>query len=630
MNRRTRLHQRPAETLHVRRRALEAVASGAGAEQIQEMLAALSLSLADGDRFVRHSIIRVITELDNDTFRALGQTVPKLGWDAVISNTVGFLFRRDLKQAKVSKYAIKAAQLVLKGSHPPELKLRAARLMQLGLGGLSLRKGVPPAMTGYTSPFDLAPHERALDSARGVLAEIFPTGDKTLDHELGRLIAVLSSYNHELLSKVLAQITDETSPTDDIHHLLIAGRIPVAPSMKQRQAVAKALVNIELKMSARKMNQDNNWTDRIREMYLQLVEIDPEMPAALITQKGFGHPGHMVFLNGMSKDELPLAVNTMIAAIKANEDYPWTNDVVFALAGAQSAEIRGFLRERYDILPVRGAVTIALGRNPEEQDREKFFAGLKSSQFEVIKSSLAALARLSPKKSAVEIVSLVQTLRRLRSEEQDFRLREQVVQLLRRATEQDFGFVFGKTGFQPQATVMKSWTDWAVAEFPDSAEELLGGNHDDVTRLREVLAKVDWDAGDAQRGAKLFQSRSCGQCHGGGKALGPDLAGAASRFSREDLFTAIAQPSRDVSPRYQTTLIETTSGKVYTGLIIYNSVDGVTLRNGTNQTFRIEANEIEERRTVNTSLMPVGLLNDLQPGDLADLYSYLGTVGGKQ
>ncbi|HVW00884.1 MAG TPA: hypothetical protein VHB77_11110, partial [Planctomycetaceae bacterium] len=100
-------------------------------------------------------------------------------------------------------------------------------------------------------------------------------------------------------------------------------------------------------------------------------------------------------------------------------------------------------------------------------------------------------------------------------------------------------------------------------------------------------------------------------------------AGVAGRFSRDDLFTAIALPNRDVSPRYQTTLVVTKAGKTYSGLIIYESVDGVTLRNSTNQTFRLEADEIDSKRKLTTSLMPSGLLHGLSPSEVADLYSYL-------
>ena len=111
-----------------------------------------------------------------------------------------------------------------------------------------------------------------------------------------------------------------------------------------------------------------------------------------------------------------------------------------------------------------------------------------------------------------------------------------------------------------------------------------------------------------------------------GSAVGPDLAGVAKRFSRDDLFTALLFPNRDVSPRYHTTLVETSNGKVLSGLVIYESVDGLTLRDSSNQTVRIEAGEIDARRDLPTSLMPVGLLDTLQPQDLADLYAYLQTL----
>jgi putative heme-binding domain-containing protein len=86
-------------------------------------------------------------------------------------------------------------------------------------------------------------------------------------------------------------------------------------------------------------------------------------------------------------------------------------------------------------------------------------------------------------------------------------------------------------------------------------------------------------------------------------------------------------PSRDVSGRYQTTIIETLQGKAYSGLIVYESVDGLLLRNGTNQTFRIETRDIVSRTRSPVSLMPNGLLKDLKPEDYADLYAYLRTLG---
>ena len=73
-------------------------------------------------------------------------------------------------------------------------------------------------------------------------------------------------------------------------------------------------------------------------------------------------------------------------------------------------------------------------------------------------------------------------------------------------------------------------------------------------------------------------------------------------------------------------MIETTRGTVLTGLIIYESVDGVTLLDSTNQTIRVEADEIEYRQPITTSLMPTGLLDDMTLEGLADLYAYLRSL----
>ena len=102
----------------------------------------------------------------------------------------------------------------------------------------------------------------------------------------------------------------------------------------------------------------------------------------------------------------------------------------------------------------------------------------------------------------------------------------------------------------------------------------------------------------------------------------------AGRFARADLFTALLQPSRDVSARYQTTVIETAEGKVYQGLVIYEAVDGVLLQTGAASTVRVAGEQIAARRVTSSSLMPAGLLEGLRDEELADLYTYLRTLGG--
>ena len=61
-------------------------------------------------------------------------------------------------------------------------------------------------------------------------------------------------------------------------------------------------------------------------------------------------------------------------------------------------------------------------------------------------------------------------------------------------------------------------------------------------------------------------------------------------------------------------------------MVVYEAIDGVVIRNASNQTFRIEVAQIESRKALSSSLMPAGLLKDLTPQDHADLYAYLRTL----
>src|SRR5207302_521038 len=107
----------------------------------------------------------------------------------------------------------------------------------------------------------------------------------------------------------------------------------------------------------------------------------------------------------------------------------------------------------------------------------------------------------------------------------------------------------------------------------------------------------------------------------------PTLDGIANRFSRDDLFTAIVQPSKDISRGFQTTVLETTAGKLYQGLIVYEAVDGLILVTGPAATVRLSGQEIASRRASNVSLMPAGLLDNLLDREIADLYAYLRSLG---
>ncbi len=129
--------------------------------------------------------------------------------------------------------------------------------------------------------------------------------------------------------------------------------------------------------------------------------------------------------------------------------------------------------------------------------------------------------------------------------------------------------------------------------------------------------------GDEDRGSVLFKRAQCNQCHNSSTAIGPSLDGITRRFSYDDLFKAIYEPSRDISDRFRATKVLTTDNQVITGMVNFDgeSEVGLTLADGSSR--KIKKDEIEERAESDISMMPENLIQGWSPAQLADLYEYL-------
>ncbi|HEX3314021.1 MAG TPA: PQQ-dependent sugar dehydrogenase [Gemmataceae bacterium] len=139
--------------------------------------------------------------------------------------------------------------------------------------------------------------------------------------------------------------------------------------------------------------------------------------------------------------------------------------------------------------------------------------------------------------------------------------------------------------------------------------------------------------GDIDRGRAIFfqPTFQCGTCHtiaGKGGQIGPDLTVVASRLTPGLILESILEPSKVIDPKYQTYVAETTSGKLYTGLLIEKSNAIVVLRPATGKDVRLDAKDIVGLQAQRTSLMPEQLLRDVTPQQAADLLTYLRSLKG--
>jgi putative heme-binding domain-containing protein len=606
----------------VARFALEAMLTAPPELDLIELLPVIARQLNSRDRFVRQSASRVVQRLWPDHVSSLRELTNDMPARAAIARELGIVWNRK----QPSRGGVEIGIAILEGNFSAELKRDAARLVALSLGDVGPFPERAPVYDGFAPQFDLKVIERTLDSYRIRLAEVYPTGDKPVDLEVLRLLSMLEPYNPDLLDKILAGIDDKSHPTEDIHRLIVASRIPVERNYQQTEKIARTLVEIDHKIESLELKQDSNWDDRMTELFKGLMKQDPVLADIIVIQDGFGLPGHVMFLSDIrAAESLPKAIEGFIRQIGANKNYRWSNDVVFVLGESTDPEHRQLIRDQYENFSVRSAVLSVLSENPRPEDRAWYVEGLSASLTAGVKASVNALEKLGPSDDPGELFELLSAARRLSGNSEEYQLREKLIGMLKAATGKDFGFVFGKEGHQPQPEPLALWTQELETRYPEEAKRRLGSLADELASLKQMLDAPGIE-GDAERGSSIFLKRSCARCHGGSRAVGPDLAGVTSRFSRQDLLTSIANPNQDVSTRYQTSLITTVQGKVYSGIIVYESVDGLILRDGDGKTYRIEASEIETHRKLANSLMPQGLLKETNPQELADLFAYLASL----
>ncbi len=602
----------------VQRCALEALVTADGAV-LEDFLPQIATCLSSDSREVRLMAAQLTSKLTQSQ-RSRMSSLP--GGD--LRGRVWLHLGAQLRSSSVSIPAAQLAVTVITDAQQPvELRREAVRLLQLALGDVGPTPGRAAVLDSYTSRGALADFDLELNPLRASLADSYPSGDDELDYELIRVFAMTTPLNRELFSRILAGITSSSSPADDIHRLAALAQFELERSEEESRAIAQALVAIDVKIRQRGMRQDTSWDDRIGELFAALCRVDPALPHLIPGQPLLGQPGHTLFTAKVTQESLPEVIGRFVATISADPEYQWTNDVVFLLGESSQPEHRQLLRDQLENLSVRDAVLIVLAEAPIREDRAHFLNGLDSPQLNAVEACVQALTKLPRSNSPEEQFRLIRTARRLVTDEREFRLRETVMRLLQNNTGLTTPFVFSAEGHRPQPESMQEWHAALQKKYPDYQE---AHDEDSARVVLALLPDVDWMAGDAQRGRRLFERISCARCHGGRLALGPDLTGVTRRFSRDDLFAAVVDPDRDISPRYQTTTVLTRSGRSYTGLIVYESADGMLLRDAAHRTYRLEGDDIETQHRQRVSLMPAGLLKGLNAAALADLYSYLQSL----
>jgi putative heme-binding domain-containing protein len=501
----------------------------------------------------------------------------------------------------------------------PKSRLTFIRLIQLVLGDLILPTVKGTVWEGYTLRQDARSDARFNKNgfARTVqtLREVFPSGKADLDREISRTLALIEDDDPALPGKMADRIAATSDPVEDIHYLIVLARLRGPRSEALTKRVAAALLALDRKITERRLNRDRHWPLRVAELHAELARKDPALNASLLSSADFGRPDHALFAQCPGFNQRRAAEMFLTRAAK-DEDYPWNPTLVELIGTLPEEQSLPVMRQLWSKSGLEESILPVLARRPQPADREKFLEGLASPQLRINHLCLDALEKLPPSREGTHILALIRSLRRLPEGREENKLRDRLVHYLQRLT-----------GQNKLAADKQAWTEWFTKTYPGLAAKLGGTDGVDVNGWQKRLAQIDWSMGDAERGRGVFTKASCATCHSGAQALGPDLHGVAGRFSRGDLFTAILQPSLDISPRYRTTLVATAEDKVYQGIVIYEAVDSLLLQTGPATTVRVVNQQITARRVTETSLMPTGLLDKLTDREIADLYAYLKSLG---
>jgi putative heme-binding domain-containing protein len=134
--------------------------------------------------------------------------------------------------------------------------------------------------------------------------------------------------------------------------------------------------------------------------------------------------------------------------------------------------------------------------------------------------------------------------------------------------------------------------------------------------------------GNTDRGRQVFfdAKAQCSKCHrigNQGERIGPELTGIGNRFSRIHIVESILEPSRTVTPGFQTLTVRLVDGRTASGIRVSESDKSLTLADQKGQKLTFAKDEIEAQKAEPKSTMPDGLAQQLTVEQFRDLVAFL-------
>ena len=146
-------------------------------------------------------------------------------------------------------------------------------------------------------------------------------------------------------------------------------------------------------------------------------------------------------------------------------------------------------------------------------------------------------------------------------------------------------------------------------------------------------AAAEPTAGNARRGAAIYDRSACASCHvvhGEGGILGPDLTAIGAVRGPTYLRQSLVEPAAAHPPGYLVARAVSTDGKEFRGILVNEDVFWILLRDASGAVHTLEKTDaLTITREPDATLMP-SYASRLAPGEVDDLVAYLTTLRGER
>jgi putative heme-binding domain-containing protein len=183
-----------------------------------------------------------------------------------------------------------------------------------------------------------------------------------------------------------------------------------------------------------------------------------------------------------------------------------------------------------------------------------------------------------------------------------------------------------------RAAKYAAWQAWYAAKYPQLPAVSMPV--EDTSKRHRYQALVDYlhptanHAGQAERGAIIFEKALCIKCHQAGEKgekVGPNLTKVVQRLTMREIVESVLFPNQQVFDQYITKQLVLQNGKVVSGLV-GEQADAYLVLQANTEKIQVPRKEVEEINDTPVSTMPSGLLEAFTAEDVADLMAYLRHV----